>query len=1192
MQIRKMFNKQIDRDIKGVIKVGQDDETVMKPELEEYVVTNELRGHFDDFFTAYKKGIVGHTDKMGVWISGFFGSGKSHFLKMLSYLLENRTVDHQKAIAYFADKMEDPMVLAEMKQASDISTDVILFNIDSKSDSDSKLDKEAIVTVFMKVFNEKQGFCGSIPWLADLERQMVKDGTYEAFKAEFQVIADKEWTEAREDLFYEEEAILEALAKTTKMSLESARNWYNKADEIYSLSIEKFAHRVREYIQGKGKNHHVVFLVDEIGQYIGDNSQLMLNLQTVTEDLGTLCGGKVWVIVTSQQDLDAVIKTKGKLDNNSKEIDFSKIQGRFNTRITLSSANVDEVIKKRILDKNPTAKASLKLLYQQKNSILKNLITFSADTAEMKNYAHEEDFVNVYPFIPYQFNLLQSVFTGIRIHGASGRSLSEGERSLLSAFQESAIRYADAEMGTLVPFTAFYETIESFLDSNIRTVIIHAQQNSRLIPEDIELLKLLFLIKYPKEMPSDIDNIATLLLAHVDDDKLDIKKRIEESLKRLIRETLIQKNGEEYVFLTHEEQDVNKEIKNMKVDSADVLQKVGDILFTEIYSDKKFKYSNKYDFAFNTLLDDRVRGTQNNEIGIRIITPYYEGGMDISQQGFKLLSARENHVIVRLLGNTAFLDEVEEALKIQAYLRLKSGSTTSQAIEDIKTRKARETSTRFVRAETMLKEGLKTAEIYVASQLLDIKEKSPVERINDAFRILVDTLYYKINYVKAFIDTDKELYDISTSQTVQLALMENDPNKLAMDEMDGYIERNTIRNIPVTVRSATTLFSKAPYGWREKDISAILLKLFKAQEIRLQYNSEYIAANDKESINYVTKRDYTEKVLIKKRDKIDAKLINNVKKLCKDLFNYSALPGDEDSLMQRFKDLVRDEISDIRELVVYYGQANYPGKEVLTNGKQAFEQIISIKDIKMFFEKANALADDFLDYGEDAEEVKNFFKNQRGYYDKALKSIGIFDKNKTYVLDEQAVATIEKIRSITKNQKPYADIPKLPSLIDEFTQRFVELLEAECTPVKEVIQCDWQKVREELALQDFKEQLAPCFSALFSDLLSRIEKVNHFYEAIAMKEESDRIKLKCLNEIVLEQEKRKSIVLQPPVGGGTIGKEKPAVYVTRKTVNVSINNMLHGANTIENAEDIEKLLRGIRTRLQAELKENTIIKLV
>lgn len=137
MQIKDMFRKKIDRDIQGVIIVGQGEQTNVAQELEEYVVTRELQKHFMDFFEAYKKGILGTTPKMGVWISGFFGSGKSHFLKILSYLLQNKQVGNKRAIDYFIDdkKITNQMVLADMQLAADTPSDVILFNIDSKSDS-------------------------------------------------------------------------------------------------------------------------------------------------------------------------------------------------------------------------------------------------------------------------------------------------------------------------------------------------------------------------------------------------------------------------------------------------------------------------------------------------------------------------------------------------------------------------------------------------------------------------------------------------------------------------------------------------------------------------------------------------------------------------------------------------------------------------------------------------------------------------------------------------------------------------------------------------------------------------------------------------------------------------------------------------------------------------------------------------
>lgn len=1185
MRIREMFYKEIDRDIKGVIKIGQDDDSNVYQELEEYVVTKELNRHFSDFFEAYKKGVVGETDKMGVWISGFFGSGKSHFLKIISYLLENKVVNGKKAIEYFNDKLEDSMVMADMKKAGDISGDIILFNIESKSDADSKANKDAIVKVFNRVFNDMQGFCGSIPWVADLELQMALDGTYEDFKQEFEHILGKKWIDSREDFYYVEDAIIAALAVATKMSEEAARNWFNKSEKNYTLTVDKFTKRVREYIERKGKNHHVVFCVDEIGQYIGDNSGLMLNLQTVVEDLGTECSGKAWVLVTSQQDIDAVTKVKGN--------DFSKIQGRFNTRISLSSANVDEVLKKRILKKTPVAADRLKLLYDTKSSILKNLITFSADTSEKKFYADSMDFVDVYPFIPYQFNLLQQVLTSVRIHGSSGKHLAEGERSMISSFQESAIQFADSDQGALIPFSAFYDTIETFLDSNIRTVIIHAQDNINLNDFDVELLKVLFMIKYVKELPSNIENLATLLVRNIDDDKIDLKKQIEESLKSLIKQTLVQKNGDLYFFLTHEEQDINKEIKSIQVDIADIIQNASEVIFEDIYADKRYKYLTRYSFSFNQIIDDRAfRGNQSNDIGLKIITPYYDTGSEITQLTLKEMSQKENNLIVKLPMDATFLNEIEEVLKIQTFLRKKGGTASTQTIEDIKTRKSSEVNDRKGRIKDLIINALKLAELYVNSQKLDVREKDPVERINDGFKMLINCLYTKLSYINTFVDSVNDIQNILTQDAVQMALIE-EPNKLALAEVASFVERNTARNIPVTMKAIITTFQKAPYGWIENDIEGLIAKLFRAQDIKLQLNSDYLDINDRELVRYLTKREYVEKLLVEKRIQVSPVLINNARDIAKEVFSTSALPSDEDGLMKRLKKLMDDECGQIAILLENYKYANYPGKKVLEDGKKLLGELFKVRDTKEFFEELQSKKDALLDYGEDAHDVKKFFDSdskQKEIFDKALRMVEIYQKNKTYVLDQTAVELYEQIAKIVSLQEPYSDIFKLPELINKFVDTFNKLLEQECEPVKKVIVSDFDKVKEEVAVYLVGNQLGDKFKKGYDDLLNRLDSANNFYEAIAMKEESDRLKLRYIDEITKEFEKQKAAVAVTNDNGGDVVIIPPPKV--KKTVTISIANILHGTRNIESKADIDKLLAEIRAKIESKLNEDTVIKIV
>lgn len=197
MQIKTMFEKPIDRKIKGVIKVGQKDEENIFQELDEYVVTDELQKHFREFFNVYNDGITTSTDDIGVWISGFFGSGKSHFLKILSYILNSKLEVENKdnpgeirrPIDFFKEdnKIPDSKVIADMISSSNISTDVILFNIDTKSEN-SESEKDKILEVFVKVFNEIRGYATEYPFIADLEKKLEKENLYDQFKSTFESI--------------------------------------------------------------------------------------------------------------------------------------------------------------------------------------------------------------------------------------------------------------------------------------------------------------------------------------------------------------------------------------------------------------------------------------------------------------------------------------------------------------------------------------------------------------------------------------------------------------------------------------------------------------------------------------------------------------------------------------------------------------------------------------------------------------------------------------------------------------------------------------------------------------------------------------------------------------------------------------------------------------------------------------------
>ena len=1220
MLMKEMFEKEIDRDIQGVIIVGQSEAENVAQELDEYVVTKELQKHFADFFSAYKKGIVGTTPKMGVWISGFFGSGKSHFLKILSYLLANKSVGDKKAIDYFADdsltegkpKIVDRIVLADMKLAADTDTDVVLFNIDSKSDSNSKQNKDAIVNVFLKVFNEMQGFCGAMPFLADLERKLTEEGQYNEFKQKFEEVYGEAWEDSRQDFDFIQDDVVEVLTGMDFMSEAAARNWCEKAAEPYQISIEDFAKRVKAYIDRKGNNHHVVFLVDEIGQYIGEDSKLMLNLQTVTEELGKECMGKAWVIVTSQQDIDSVTKVKGN--------DFSKIQGRFDTRLSLSSANVDEVIKKRILEKKETPAQTLRLLYGQKATIIKNLITFN-DGVEKKLYADENDFACVYPFVPYQFNLLASVLTSIRTHGASGKHLSEGERSMLAMFKESAMEYKECEVGTIIPFHAFYDALENFLDHSHRGVIIRAYENDMINPEHkekvfaVDVLKVLFMIKYvDKVVVANIDNITSLMAEGIDDDRIALKGKVEDALKVLMRQNLVQKNGDIYVFLTDEEQEINREIESQSVEMAEIINKLSEMIYEDIFTDKKYKYpafNGRYAFNFNQIVDDRpYKPTQNFDVGVRILTPASDYGTD--ETTLRMVSGQGREVLVVLPDDRAFMDEIQRYLKIEKFLRLNTSSALSK-YESIKEAKRLEMRERNANAKLFLTESLKDAIIYVNGDRAQINVKEVSARINEALGRLVKTVYHKLNYIDAAMGEDEIRKLLKTSNQLTLNLEGGtEPNIHALDDVLQYVAGNSRMHVKTSMKSIKDRFMKAPYGFVEDDVQWLVAKLFKRGELSFFVNGASVTMMNKdveEIINYITKKAFVEKLMMEERVRVQDKDKKVVRDVLKELFHTSSPSDDEDAVMNYFISFANKLISELRVMKKDYDRAKYPGLKVIEEGIRIMSDIVQTQFPVEFFQTVSKRQDDLLDFAEDYEPIKAFFAGeQKGIFDKSLLYLEKYDDSKTYIVDAELENVVDAVRAIVKKDKPFADIPKLPELLKQFTDVYSKVLDDQLAPVLDAISESQKRVFEVLNTKEYKESKINAYNYMFLEIQNGAESCTNVSTLRGYADRAEALKIRLLNEmdkmdqdIALKkaEEVRKKLEAEAKENGrydtDLIEQQVSKVaeengYHSQHIKNVTFKKISKSSSwRIESVEDLDKHLNELRNNLLLELDDNTIV---
>ena len=695
---------------------------------------------------------------------------------------------------------------------------------------------------------------------------------------------------------FNQDEIVKVLSQTLGQSEESCSRWIDHAQTDFSLTVENFANWVKDYLNSEGPEHRIFFFVDEIGQFIGQDGHLMLNLQTIIENLGVVCGGRAWVVVTSQEDIDKVL---GSL-SNARSNDFSKIQGRFKTRLSLSSANTDEVIQTRILEKKEEFIDELKELYRKNADILKNQLSFTNIGMTLTPYNTEDDFVRSYPFIPYQFKLMQKVFETIRRAGATGLHLSRGERSMLDAFQYAGQTASSKELGILVPLYWFYPSIESFLDTAVKRTIKQASET--LSEYDVFMLQTLFMIRYIDEVKGSVDNLVTLCIDSIDADRFALRRKIEESLHRLEKETLIGRSGENYFFLTNEEQDVSREIKNVELEFGAESRQLGEIIFDDIYKDtKKHRYAKTgKDFSINRLCDKHTVGSRIEQgLTVSVITPFYDDYSLFDHPRCTLESANENGCIVIKLPDKDNLDnELRTYLKTEKYI-VRKNDENPEIARILRDRKE-ENRARRKRLIDTAREMLTDADYYVAGQKLEI-DADPMTALSKAGDYLVDNTFNKMGYIEHPCNNPQmEIQAVLRADNLMLNLPEH--NLKAITEVREYIDLCTRTSKQIVMQELVdTRFANRPFGWPEWETVLLLARMVVAGEIHLVMNSAVIERQRIYEI--ISKTSNWKKVTVRQRKVVDNRLLESIRVLGQELFGEMG-PDSEDGLFAFLKDRV------------------------------------------------------------------------------------------------------------------------------------------------------------------------------------------------------------------------------------------------------------------------------------------------
>ncbi len=605
MKIKELFQKNIYRNINCVINVEDSDSKTVSEELDEYVVTEDMEKNFHDFFSNYIKSLYYKTDKTGVWISGLSGSGKSHFLKVISSFLAGKKINNKSPLTFFYDKFKDPMLLSDIKIINSRGTaDVILFNINSQSLNEFR--KESLVKVFMKIFYDALGYCGDMPYIAEFERELDMRGHYSSFRETYKEITGHNWTENRKNSYSDRDNVIMALKQSSGLSKKEAVRLFGKTDDY---SAEKFAKTITDYCNSIGE-HRIIFLLDNIDKYRGNKKTFLSELQTTIEHLGKMLRGKAWITVTSREPLDSM----------AKDMALSIIKKNFSCQLRIPIDNTGAIIKKRILEKSLLAKDYLSLYYKKKKDYLSSSGMFTS----------EDEFIGVYPFLPVQFNLISKLLEKILKTGDF-----EGKISMLKVFQETTEMIDEKDTGFIVPFSYFYESLAYALPPGVNKIITQACNNRNLTGEDCELLKIMFMVKYIKEVRPTAESLSTLSIVHIDEDKRALRNAVEKSLERLKKESLVKKEGKEYELLAEEDVFSYKTSLEIEPSTGDIVKHLMIKFFgAGPLPDDETGLYNKTKEIFHIYLDE-----------LKNYIPYYSSkdgnlypGKQVIERGIELLS--------------------------------------------------------------------------------------------------------------------------------------------------------------------------------------------------------------------------------------------------------------------------------------------------------------------------------------------------------------------------------------------------------------------------------------------------------------------------------------------------------------------------------------------------------------------------
>lgn len=859
-QIETIFRRPISREINKVVKVEQEDARVVAQELEEYILTAGLERNFTKLLEAVIDSERTSTDDVGMWISGFFGSGKSHFMKILGYLLEDRTIgDGSSAADIFCRRTDDETLKGAVRSVgSKFDSDVLMFQIGAK---ENKAKAESISEIIYREFSKNRGYAGT-PWVAKIEKDLEQQGVYEEFKRVIEDQTGTTWEQRRTQSIFVRKDLINALVKVQpEFTEDDARQAIEDVKEGLVITPETLTEELLEYVKNKdcdGTPRYFVFL-DEISQFIGEDSEKLLELQSIVEEFGRQGDGKLWLGVTSQAKLEELVP--GILANQDEE---SKVIDRFEYRADLDSQELDKVIRERILQKKEDAIPTLSKFYGSHSGPL--TAHYKLDSTRSVGSIDESEFIECYPFMPYQLEILPQIFAALRGRGSDDRLMGR-ERTLIdithSVFNEPT-NLKDETIGSLVTLDTIFDEIAEEINDEDRNTIEEVSLQSGNNELGRRVLKALYLLQQLDWVPNSAENIATVLYSEVGDAR-SIDDDVKSVLNELLEASYIGRSDEGYRFLSQTERGIEDEIASIDVRAGDIRRASKKVLRDIFENATTVGYRNDtFDISIKA---DNETISETGEITLEAYSPIHRLYESVNERALKTQSYSEDATVYWTAAENGetLRNDIERLIQVRQVIEEKQRKNLSPEERDAVQQKGKDLSRLEEDIKSEFMDAFRSGVILYNGDETEPSDSSKrLETLLEGVAAnAIPRVYTKYEPELAEITDDdiERAFGNLGSGTLpgvfeDLSLvLDGEINTEASlcqeisDELDDRIRRGE----ETTGKALRDVFESAPYGWNRNAVRLGIAMLFRNGAVVANYKERvYASYTDSEAQSLFT----------------------------------------------------------------------------------------------------------------------------------------------------------------------------------------------------------------------------------------------------------------------------------------------------------------------------------------------------